>query len=256
MSLVSLFVLAAIVMVPVAAGAAPHVRLMTYNLNYGNPTPKVSMDAIANADCDIVVLQEISEAWRTALRDRFGKQYPHHAYRLHGHGGGQAVLSKLPLTSEEAWAPLQGAGWFPARRIVVASPLGPLQILNVHLRPARDDGSWIKGFTSTPPLRKKEIEAHWKLMDRTLPTIVAGDFNEDDTGLAVDFLQHAGLVRVPTTGPRTWHYEVEVNGKISDLLKMDIDHVMIDGHLVGSEAKVLDAGTSDHRPVIVTIARK
>lgn len=229
---------------------------MTYNLNYGNPTPESSLVAIERADCDIVVLQEISEAWRTALRARFAKQYPHQAYRLHGHGGGQAVLSKHALAFEEVWAPLAGAGWFPAQRAVVATPLGPLQILNVHLRPARDEGSWIKGFTSTPPMRRREIEAHWQRMDPAIPTIVAGDYNEDDTGLAVDYLQQAGLHRVPTTGPRTWHYEVEVNGKVSDLLKMDIDHVMVDARLVAKDATVLDAGTSDHRPVVVTILRK
>jgi endonuclease/exonuclease/phosphatase (EEP) superfamily protein YafD len=39
-----------------------------------------------------------------------------------------------------------------------------------------------------------------------------------------------------------------------DLLKLDIDHVMIDSRLSAGEARVLDAGTSDHRPVVVTIA--
>jgi endonuclease/exonuclease/phosphatase (EEP) superfamily protein YafD len=37
---------------------------------------------------------------------------------------------------------------------------------------------------------------------------------------------------------------------------MDIDHVMIDGRLTAGEARVLDAGTSDHRPVVVTISAK
>ena len=41
-----------------------------------------------------------------------------------------------------------------------------------------------------------------------------------------------------------------------DLLKMDIDHVMISGKLSASTAEVIDAGASDHRPVVVTIAPK
>jgi endonuclease/exonuclease/phosphatase (EEP) superfamily protein YafD len=41
-----------------------------------------------------------------------------------------------------------------------------------------------------------------------------------------------------------------------DLLTMEIDHVVIDGRLVASAARVLDAGTSDHRPVVVTIGRR
>jgi hypothetical protein len=31
---------------------------------------------------------------------------------------------------------------------------------------------------------------------------------------------------------------------------------MIDGRLSASDARVLDAGTSDHRPVVVTISRR
>jgi endonuclease/exonuclease/phosphatase family metal-dependent hydrolase len=31
------------------------------------------------------------------------------------------------------------------------------------------------------------------------------------------------------------------------------DHVVIDHHLTARDAHVLDAGTSDHRPVVVTI---
>jgi endonuclease/exonuclease/phosphatase (EEP) superfamily protein YafD len=94
-------------------------------------------------------------------------------------------------------------------------------------------------------------------MDFQLPTIVAGDFNEDVSGRAIDFLARHGMTRVPTSGPTTWHYETTSgSGRTHDLLKLDIDHVMIDGHFVASDAHVLDAGASDHRPVVVTIAPK
>jgi endonuclease/exonuclease/phosphatase (EEP) superfamily protein YafD len=90
----------------------------------------------------------------------------------------------------------------------------------------------------------------------TLPTIVAGDFNEDPTGRAVGYLAKHGLTRVPTTGPTTWRYQATSRGKTFDLLKMDIDHVMIDHRLGATGAHVREAGTSDHRPVVVTIAPK
>ena len=86
-----------------------------------------------------------------------------------------------------------------------------------------------------------------------MPTIVAGDFNEDSTGSAISFLTTMGLARVDTKGPTPWHYEVTTNGKTSDLLKLDIDHVMVDRRLAARDGTVLDEGQSDHRPVIVTI---
>ena len=230
------------------------LTLMTYNVNWGNPDPKTSLDAIDQANPDVVLLQEITSEWRGLLEKRFKDRYAHRAYHTGG-AGGIAVLSKLPIKREELWhAPGTGA-FFPAQRVVLATQQGDLQLLNVHLRPAIEGGSWIKGFMSTPAVRKREIEAHWKKIEK-LPTIVAGDFNEDPDGLAIRFLAGHGLARVPTSGPTTWHYEKTVKGQPWDLLKMDIDHVLVDGNFVAKDAHVMDAGTSDHRPVVVTIESK
>jgi len=244
--------LAAVVPAARAARAASSLRLMTYNLNFGNPRPETALAAIEHEDADIVLLQEITGAWKRALDQRLARQYPHRVYRLYSRGaGGIAVLSKHRIAHEELWAPPSGTGaWFPAQRLVVDGPLGALQILNVHLRPAMMDGSWIKGFLQTPPLRLAEIEAHWKQLDAALPTVIAGDFNEDPWGRAVHYLEQCGLTRAATIGPTTWHYETDSG---SDLLKLDIDHVMVDGRMTARDGRVLDAGHSDHRPVVVTI---
>jgi endonuclease/exonuclease/phosphatase (EEP) superfamily protein YafD len=230
--------------------------LLTYNLNYANPSFEATLGAIAAADADLVLLQEVSADWRDALIRRFAASYPHRAFHLHARqAGGLAVLSKLPLAHDELWPAPAGTGaWFPAERSVVTTPFGPLQLLHVHLRPALEGGSWIRGFLTTPDVRRAEIAAHWHRLDPALPTIVAGDFNEDPTGRAVDYLASHGMTRVPTTGPTTWHYVATSLGKTYDLLKMDIDHVMIDHRLAATGAHVVEAGTSDHRPVVVTIA--
>jgi endonuclease/exonuclease/phosphatase family metal-dependent hydrolase len=242
-----------VVALPAPRAASRPLRVMTYNLNYHNPDPKSALDAIARADVDVVLLQEVTSEWKRVLSDRFGKLYPHSIYRIHTRAaGGLAVLSKLPIKAEELF-PSPERGWFPAERLVLETEFGALQILNVHLRPAIDGGSWIKGFMTTPPLRRREIESYWRKMVRDMPTIVAGDFNEDTTGTAISFLTKQGLSRVDTKGPTTWHYEVTSGGKTNDLLKMDIDHVMVDNRLSARDGTVLDEGASDHRPVIVTI---
>jgi endonuclease/exonuclease/phosphatase (EEP) superfamily protein YafD len=244
--------------VPVQAADARQgaLRLMSYNLNFANPSFGASLDAIAAGNADVVLLQEVTERWRDALLERFRAIYPHRAFQIHTRmAGGLAVLSKLPIAHEELWDPPAGTGaWFPAQRIVVTAPFGALQLLNVHLRPARDRGSWLRGFMTTREVRRKEIEAHWRKLDRDAPTIVAGDFNEDPSGRAVAFLEQNGMARVATAGPATWHYQTTARGLAIDLLKMDIDHVMIDRRISASDGRVLDAGTSDHRPVVVTIA--
>ncbi len=232
--------------------AAVALKLLTYNLNYANPDRAATMRAIADVDADVVLLQEVDADWQRDLVASFAKRYPHQAFRsAQRYAGGIAVLSKVPIRSEEA-IPSPHATWFPAQRVVVDAPFGELQILNVHLRPAVDGRSWIKGFVTTPPLRRREVEAYWPKLAKDLPTIVAGDFNEMADGKAIEFLTEKGLARVATKGPRTWRYVDHGH----ELLKMDIDHVMIDDSLSAHGGEVLDAGTSDHRPVVVTIERR
>lgn len=231
------------------------ITLMTYNVNYGNPSPQTFLDAIDKANTDVVLLQEITAEWRDLLEKRFATRYAHRAFHA-ARAGGIAVLSKLPIKRDDLWHARGTGAYFPAQRLVLETAKGDVQVLNVHLRPAIENGSWIKGFMSTPAIREKEIAAHWDKIDGALPTIVAGDFNEDPDGLAIRFLAGHGLARIPTTGPTTWHYEQIVKGKPWDLLKMDIDHVLVDKSFTTKHAHVMDAGTSDHRPVVVTIETK
>lgn len=227
--------------------------LMTYNVNYANPDPDRSIDAIAAADADVVLLQEITDAWRARLVKRLATQYPHQTFHP-GRAGGLAVLSKREVRSDELWSPPAG-GFFPAERLVVASPLGDVQILHVHLRPNVDRGDWIRGWQTTPPVRRREIETYFAKLTTGMPTIVAGDFNELPSGLAVAFLADRGFARIATTGPTTWHHVIDVAGAKVSALSLDIDHVVVDRSFISSDARVLDAGASDHRPVVVILAR-
>jgi endonuclease/exonuclease/phosphatase family metal-dependent hydrolase len=229
--------------------------LLTYNINYGNSDVDATVQAIASADADVVLLQEITSPWQDVLAARLGKQYPHQAFHVYARAaGGLAVLSKLPIDHEELLpAPER---WFPAQRVVIDAPFGKVQVLNVHLRPAIDKGSWVKGYMTTPPIRRREIAAFWKQVATGMPTLVAGDFNESPDGQALAFLADRGLARVPTAGPATWHYQTIVGSRAVDLLRFDLDHVVIDASLAARDARVLDAGTSDHRPVAVTISAK
>jgi endonuclease/exonuclease/phosphatase (EEP) superfamily protein YafD len=226
------------------------LTVMTYNVEYNNPDPKATIDAIAAADADVVLLQEITRDWQRALDARLADRYPHRVFRLHARGpGGMAVLSKRAIAKEQI---IPSPVYAFAQRLEIDAPFGTVQILNVHLRPAIDRGSWIRGYFTTPPLREREIATFWKQLRHDLPTMVAGDFNEDPRGGAVAFLARHGLARVAANGPSTWHYVA--HGR--DVLALDIDHFTLDRALAArGEAKVIDAGTSDHKPVVITIER-
>jgi endonuclease/exonuclease/phosphatase (EEP) superfamily protein YafD len=226
------------------------LTVMTYNVEFDNPDRAATIDAIAAADADVVLLQEVTRDWQRELVARLGKAYPHRSFRIGPRGPtGMAVLSKRAIVAEEIVA---SPVYAFAQRLEIDAPFGRVQLLNLHLRPAIDRGSWIRGYFTTPPLRMREIAAFWPHVRRGVPTIVAGDFNEEAGAGVLAFLAARGLARVVPDGPRTWHY---VDGT-HEVLALDIDHVAIGAELEGKDAHVLDVGTSDHRPVVVTIDKK
>lgn len=237
---------------PIPAGA-PQLRVMTYNVNFGLVGDPAGVAAIASASPDIVVLQETNDAWAKALHGTFPHerfQGPTNAWAA----GGMGVLSKWPITSV---AQLDSdAGPFFAWRIVIAAPGGPLQLLDVHLHPPMDraSGSWVVGYFSTRAVREAEAKDHVAKLDPALPTIVAGDFNEEDEGKAVAVFAARGLVSaLPRFRPDadTWHWGVGAT-----TLKFRLDHVLYDDtRFRAIAADVVDAGHSDHAPVWADLVR-
>jgi len=236
---------------PAAAAAAPTLTVMTYNVNYANRGRTETLAAIEAGNADIVLLQETTPAWEKLLRKRFKARYPHMAFHHHKRAaGGLAVMSRAPIADDEILPAAEG--WFPAERLTMDTALGSIDVLNVHLRPAIVEGSWIKGYLQTPPIRLREITAYWKQLART-PAIVAGDFNEEPDKGVDGFLAGNGLTRIDTGGtPTSWSWSGTYAGHPVDLA-MDIDHVTIGAGLTATAATVLDEGKSDHRPVLVTL---
>lgn len=234
---------------PLAAGA-PELRVLSFNINYGVGHDPSNVAAVAEADADLVLLQETTEQSEAVFREALAGTYPHALFRDCCNAGGLGVMSRYPIREESYLEPT--VGWFPAWRMVVDTPLGPVQVLDVHLRPPMSDGgSWVAGYFTTRDDRRAEIEAFWSALDPELPTIIAGDFNEDEKGRAIAFLAEKGLrSALPQVEPRakTWRWQTKV-GK----LRFMLDHVVYGPGLELRGAKVLDRGTSDHLPVLVVL---
>ena len=50
----------------------------------------------------------------------------------------------------------------------------------------------VSGYFATPPVREAEMHAFFQAVDPDLPTIVAGDFNENASGRAIGVLEGHG----------------------------------------------------------------
>ena len=230
--------------------ARPSLRVMSYNVNFGLAGDLATVAAIRGGAADLIFLQETTPGWERALRAAFAASHPHMAFRHSGGAGGLAVLSRYPLRTRAYMA--SPCGWFPAWRVELATPLGPLQVLQVHLRPpVSDSGSVVSGYFTTGSFRVKEITHFAAGLKPGVPTLVLGDFNEDHDGDAVGLLirgqRFGSALREFQPGATTWRWDTRF-GRLTHTL----DHVLYSSQLEPLDARVLPTGRSDHLPLVAT----
>jgi endonuclease/exonuclease/phosphatase family metal-dependent hydrolase len=136
---------------------------------------------------------------------------------------------------------------------VFDTPLGVMQALNVHLMPpvSQREG-YLRSYVRRQAIRIREIETYIGTLATDMPSVIAGDFNENQHGGALALLFERGwrsavpelLGAVPTWRWNTAHGP----------LAWQLDHVVFDARFEALEARVIDGGPSDHLPVVVTLA--
>ena len=235
---------------PVTPRVPATIRVMSYNVNFGLSGDPDGVAAIAAAHPDVVLLQETNPTWEGALRTL---GYPHQRFGdpTGLPAGGIGVLSRFPIVAvEELPAKL---GPFVAWRVVIDAPGGRIQIGNVHLRPPMSDrGSWLVGYFSTRDDRERELAWHMARLDRTLPTLIVGDFNEELDGLALRYATERGYTDAIAQAAgrrRTWEWPL---GAIT--LRMQLDHILYDARFVAVAGGIVERGRSDHKPVWADLA--
>jgi endonuclease/exonuclease/phosphatase (EEP) superfamily protein YafD len=227
------------------------LRVATYNVNYGMAGHAGTIELISKLDADMIFLQETQKKWARALRRALAEQYPHMAFHSHSWPAGSlGVLSRYPIAKKVLIRGKEGP--FPAYLTVVDSPLGKLQVLNVHLDPpalGSQTGGWIGAYRDSQAVHEREIAAHHERLDPELPTLVVGDFNEDWQGRAIEWLVGRGFARAIEEFTPTWKWKTRY-GEV----RWQLDHVLHDSRLRVLEARVVKGGRSDHQPVVAEIA--
>ncbi len=230
------------------APSQPSVAIVTYNINWGSPNPEQVAEFLQAANADIVCLQETHRQWEVFLQDRLSKIYPYCSFHSSRGAGGIAFMSKYPLNNIRLLK--AQAGWFPALIADVVTPIGSLQILNVHLRPPLNDqaSATVSAYYESSNIHQKELAYFLQSADLNAPLIIAGDFNENERRKAIQGLLAEGFTDALSlfdTKSQTWTWKV-LPGLT---LKNRYDHILFNQHLHCTGAKVVDVKASDHRPV-------
>ena len=239
---------------PAERPPAEHFSVMTYNVNWGAPGADQTAELIRRSEAGIVCLQETSPQWEQFLRRTLPHEYTFTEFRNSRDrmGGGLAFLSKFPA-HEVAYIP-SDTGWFDGWIVEFETPLGPVQILNVHLRPPiSDGGSWVSGYFTTKDDRMAELEKFYSRKRPGIPTLVMGDFNYNPNSRAVRWLQEQGMHNAlpefdSSTATWQWRYR-------GVTLSRRMDHIVYSPELHCASARVIQAGASDHFPVSAVFAK-
>jgi endonuclease/exonuclease/phosphatase family metal-dependent hydrolase len=225
------------------------LRLMTYNVHQGFDDGNVPgldglVATIAAEAPDVVVLQEVTRGWMitqqhdvlTVLAERLGMQYAFGP--TIGEAYGNAVLSRLPLTDVRTIS-------FPRQAAIRHQPRGALLFRVADVLVVATHLDHIAGASDVRQGQVRLILAAWA---GVRPAIVAGDLNALPGSPELRMLAEAGFTDLaaaagadqPTSPAR------EPSNRV--------DYVWGNG-VVGSQVHTVPSTASDHRPVVVNIAK-
>lgn len=215
------------------------VTLYFANLYMGNDDVAAISRSIAEADADIVVLVEMSDAAAERIDDLLA-DYPHRAIEVRPSGrlGDRiTIASRHPLTPH---APVESEA--PHVAATVQTSLGPIDVLGVHLtRP------WPYQFQWAQIRQVMDLTA--LVNDAAHPVVMAGDFNSVSSArIGRQIRTDMGLSPAPGW-PGTWPAQTPAP------LAITIDQIYHGPSLALLDRRLGRRTGSDHRPVIVRLTR-
>lgn len=217
---------------------APIVRIYSANLWARNTDVEAITASIAAADADVVVLVELGDAPAARL-DQMLTDYPHRIAtpRIDRSSGAarSVIASRWPLTLIR-----DRPDGLHAVSATVRTPLGPLNVLGVHLtRPWPFQEQW--GQIS----QTMALDA--VVSDLSGPVVVAGDFNSVSSArIGRQIRRDLGLRPAPGF-PGTWP------SAVPSVFGVTIDQVWRSPDLAFVSRRLGRPTGSDHRPVVTEL---
>lgn len=225
----------------------PGFTAMTYNVFFERPDYATGERLIRDASPDILFLQEVTAGWQPTF-ERLRDLYPYQRSAADARGDGNALLSRLPLSHARRLPPT--VGWYGGWYAIAETPIGPVQVLGLHLMPPLTEKEQfsLRAFLKTARVHRREIETFCREVDLEAPLLVLGDFNESGQGAAGGWLHRQGLRCA--LAQHDWFSPTWAWIKLP-LIHGRLDHIFHTDHLHPVESYVINDGVSDHLPVLV-----
>ncbi|MCU0492273.1 MAG: endonuclease/exonuclease/phosphatase family protein [Chloroflexaceae bacterium] len=242
-----------------ASNERPALRLLTFNVLYGNDNADAVIAAIRAQNPDVVGMQELSGLVADAIQAELAAEYPYQFLQPAAFDQGMGIISRYPL---RATSRHPNGAWQQATLDMRGTPV---TLLNVHLEAPHVDLGWSDGWLRLPEVRtydatQREWEAGqlFQLVDGTAgPLVLLGDFNLSDR----EPLYHAFDARLHDSFRETsWgpgytfpNQPQRFSGLPTPLPLVRIDYIWSGGGLSPTHARVSCAGSSDHCLVVADL---
>jgi len=218
--------------------AGPGLTVATVNVQFSNARREAFRTWLASGPADVLVIQEVTEAWASELEAQAAYPYRYVVPREDPYG--LALLSRWPLESV-ALEDYAGDG-LPSLAGIVDAGGQRIRLIGLHTH-----------WPLTPALAAARDRALQGAAQRAhtadLPVVLLGDLNLTPDSPAFDrLLEQTGMQDVmrgrgwrPTWLAGFWP------------LALRIDHVLVSPGLCVERAEVGPPIGSDHRPVVATL---
>lgn len=244
---------------PLDQAAASQVSIMSYNVLYDSTEIEKSLDAIEEADADIVCLRELSSTFARAFEKRLGQKYPYRSLAPKKSGTwGVGIASRFKVSKSIVFE--EKPHRLPAMQARVSTSAGPVLVACLHLFPPvgkhRKSDGFFETMEKNADLRRKQAEyIVGRYAEERDPLLVVGDMNETPDGKAVQTFEKAGIRRA-CRSPQQQCGATFPGATYVWPAVFEIDHILGRG-VEFRAARVIGKGGSDHFPVFAafTVAR-
>lgn len=221
------------------AAPAESFRLMSWNGWASNADPGALLRGVVDAAPDVAILCETPRAWRRQAPELAG-------YRTAALDQFLVLVRDGGAVTLEAFKP-GAVGVLSEVRLTFAGR--PVRVLAVHLaRPNFPAGVWLQRGALGHVVA-------WLQSEPGTPAVVCGDFNLTPWCAPLRNLMAQTDLVDPSRGqgaPNT--YTMKAFYPLVGLLGVPIDHVLHTPGLAHGERRVLSEASSNHRPVVLTLA--
>lgn len=235
-----------------APDVAADLRVVTYNTFVGAPDEGHVLDLVAEAEPDVLLLQEVFAPREESLLAALGDRYPHQQIDRSAGVGAVAVFSRHPITDV---VPVVDASERSRGTSVVRLDVEgrPLQVTSLHLiSPCPTCGSSVlERLELEDDVRRAEVGSVLERLDPDVPAVVGGDLNSSDRSTAYRQLVAAGFTDPQRDVGSGMGFTWPADGRLlPPVVRIDW---LLARDLVAVGASVDEARGSDHRAVVVDL---